>query len=98
MNDPKPRSLQYASALAEAEDAIVQALPDLVKGLIDRAREGDTRVAVYLIDRVLGRPAGSRFAPADDQTLPYTEDDFREARLDRKEHVEERARLRKLFR
>jgi hypothetical protein len=74
--DPKPKSLRYASTLASVENAIVEALPDIVDGLIDRAREGDTKAAVYLIDRILGRTTGVKSAPADDRELPYDEDDF----------------------
>jgi hypothetical protein len=72
----KPKSLLYSGALANVEQRIVDALPDIIDGLIARAKDGDTKVAVYLCDRILGRAAGAAFAPANDRTLPYTEEDF----------------------
>src|SRR4051794_9608003 len=75
--DAKPKTLLYAEALAAVERRIVDALPDIVDGLIARAREGDTKAAVYLSDRILGRVAGSALPPADDRREPYTEDAFR---------------------
>ena len=56
---------------------LFDALPDIIDGLIARAREGDTKAAVYLCDRILGRVAGSAMPPADDRREPYTEDAFR---------------------
>jgi hypothetical protein len=52
------------------EAAMVDALPDIVAGLIARARYGDTKAALYLIDRVLGKTVGAKAAPADDRTPP----------------------------
>src|SRR5438309_336271 len=72
----RPKTLLYGEALADAERRIVEALPDVIEGLITRAREGDTRAAVYLCDRVLGRVAGSKVAPADDRRAPFTAEDF----------------------
>ena len=73
----KPKTLLYGEALATVEQRIVDALPDIVEALIARAREGDTKAAVYLCDRILGRVAASKAAPVEDRRAPYTEDDFR---------------------
>ena len=83
--DAKPKTLLYREALAAVEQRIVDALPDIIDGLIARAREGDTKAAVYLCDRILGRVAGSALPPADDRRVPYTEDAFR---LDQQEREE----------
>jgi hypothetical protein len=79
--DMKPKALRYAETLAAVEAAMVEALPDVVAGLIARARDGDTKAALYLIDRVLGKTVGAKAAPADDRSPPYTEDDFETDRL-----------------
>jgi hypothetical protein len=73
---PKPKTLLYRDALAVVEQRIVDALPEIVDGLIARAKEGDVKVAVYLADRILGRVAGSAVPPADDRRAPFTDDDF----------------------
>jgi hypothetical protein len=73
---PRPKTLLYRDALVAVEQRIVEALPEVVDGLIARAREGDTKAAVYLCDRILGRVAGSAVPPADDRRTPYTEDAF----------------------
>jgi hypothetical protein len=73
----KPKALLYRDALAAVEQRIVDALPDIIDGIIARAREGDVKAAVYLCDRILGRAAGSVSAPADDRRAPYTDDAFR---------------------
>jgi hypothetical protein len=73
---PKPRTLKYADALQAVEQRIVDALPEIIDGLIRRAKDGDTKAAVYLVDRVLGRTAGAKVAPADDREAPYTQDAF----------------------
>jgi hypothetical protein len=80
---PKPKTLLYRDALTSIEQRIVDALPDIVDGLIARAKDGDTKAAVYLCDRIMGRAAGSAFAPANDRTLPYPEDDFAVDRSER---------------
>jgi hypothetical protein len=75
--DTKPKALLYRDALAAVEQRIVDALPEIIDGLIARAKEGDAKVAMYLCDRILGRAARSASVPADDRRAPYTEDDFR---------------------
>jgi hypothetical protein len=83
----KPKSLEFAETVALVERELVQALPDIVKALIERAKEGDVRVAMYLAGRVLGKTAGSAVSPANDQRLPYSEEDYqvdvRERKSDR---------------
>ncbi len=74
--DAKPKTLLYADALAAVERRIVEALPEIVEGLIARAKAGDAKAAVYLCDRIMGRAAGSAVAPADDRQEPYTEGAF----------------------
>lgn len=75
MNDT-PKALRYGEALASAEARIVAALPDILDGLIARAKAGNA-TAVYLCDRVMGRAAGAKSAPADDREPPYDEEAFR---------------------
>jgi hypothetical protein len=70
---PKPRTLKYAETLQAAEQRIVDALPDIVDALINRAKAGDLKAAAYLCDRVMGRTAGAKIAPADDRQRPYDE-------------------------
>jgi hypothetical protein len=69
---PKPRTLKYADALQAVEQRIVDALPEIIDGLIGRAKDGDVKAAAYLCDRILGRIAGAKVAPADDREAPYT--------------------------
>ena len=57
----KPRTLKYADALQAIEQRIVDALPEIVDGLIARAKDGDAKAAVYLCDRILGRTTGRRW-------------------------------------
>jgi hypothetical protein len=83
---PKPRTLKYAEALQAVEQRVVDALPEIVDGLIKRAKEGDTKAAVYLCDRILGKTAGANVAPADDREPPYTEAAFE---LDQEEREED---------
>jgi hypothetical protein len=71
---PKPRTLKYAEALEAIEQRVVDALPEIIDGLIGRAKDGDTKAAVYLCDRILGRTTGAKVAPADDREPPYTEE------------------------
>jgi hypothetical protein len=96
-----PKALHYAAALSRVEGAIVEALPEIVNGLIEQARQGDTKAAAYLIDRILGRTVGARLAPADDRSLPYSEDEFRADReklaMDREEAEDDRAMRRLLI-
>jgi hypothetical protein len=72
----KPKSLRYREALDAVEQRIVDALPEIVDGLINRAKEGDAKAAFYLVDRILGKAAGASTLPTDDKRLPYTEVDF----------------------
>jgi hypothetical protein len=73
--NPKPKTLPYRDALASVERRIVDALPEVVDGLIARAKEGDTKAAVYLCDRILGRSSGSKVAPGADRRAAFTEED-----------------------
>jgi hypothetical protein len=79
----KPKALLYRDALAAVEQRFVDALPDIIDRLIARAKDGDTKAAIYLCDRILGRATGSASAPADDRRAPYTHDAFR---LDQEEN------------
>jgi hypothetical protein len=72
----KPRTLRYAESLQAVEQRVVDALPDIIDGLIGRAKTGDVKAAVYLCDRILGRTAGAKVAPADDREPPYSEAAF----------------------
>jgi hypothetical protein len=69
----KPRTLKYAEALQAVEQRIVDALPEIIDGLIGRAKDGDTKAALYLCDRISGRTTGAKVAPAGDREPPYTE-------------------------
>jgi hypothetical protein len=72
----KPRTLKYAEALQAVEQRIVDALPHIIDGLIKVAKDGDTKAAVYLCVRILGRTAGAKVSPADDRHIPYAEGAF----------------------
>jgi hypothetical protein len=89
----RPKALLYRDALANVEQRIVDALPDIIDGLIARAREGDVKSAVYLCDRILGRVAGLALPPADDRRTLFTEDAFL---LDQKEQ-EQNIEMRRLL-
>ena len=82
----RPKTLRYREALDAAEQKIVDALPEIIDGLITRAKEGDAKAAVYLCDWILGKTAGTKTAPADDRQAPYTEADFEEDEQEREEH------------
>jgi hypothetical protein len=90
---PKPRILKHAETLHAVEQRVVDALPEIIDALIGRAKEGDLKAAVYLCDRILGRTAGARVAPADDREAPYTEAAFE---LDQQEQEEDND-IRRLF-
>jgi hypothetical protein len=90
---PKPRTLRYAETLQAVEQRIVDALPEIIDAIIGRAKAGDLKAATYLADRVLGRSAGARIAPADDREPPYDEAAFE---LDEQER-EEDEELRRLI-
>ncbi len=66
----KPRTLKYSEALQAVEQRIVDALPEIIDGLIGRAKQGDVKAALYLCDRTLGNTAGAKVAPADDRKAP----------------------------
>lgn len=84
----RPRTLRYREALDAAEQRIVDALPEIIDGLITRAKEGDAKAAVYLCDRIMGKTAGTKTAPADDRQAPYTEADFEEDEQEPENHRE----------
>jgi hypothetical protein len=73
----KPRTLKYAEALQAVEQRIVDALPEIIDGLIGRAKAGDAKAALYLCDRILGRPAGG----GDGAPAPRPRTDLRRSRL-----------------
>lgn len=81
-----PKTLRYREALDAAEQKIVDALPEIIDRLIARAKEGDSKAAVYLCDRILGKTAGAKTAPAEDRQAPNTEDDFEEDQEERVAH------------
>ena len=83
---PTPRTLKYADALQAVEQRIVDALPEIIDGLIGRAKDGDVKAAVYLCDRILGKTAGAKVAPADDREAPYSEAAFELDQQEREEH------------
>jgi len=83
---PKPRTLMYAETLQAVEQRVVEALPEIIDALIDRAKDGDLKAAIYLADRILGRTAGAKVAPADDREPPYDEVAFE---LDQQEREED---------
>jgi hypothetical protein len=89
----KPRTLKYAETLQAVEQRVVEALPEIIDALIARAKAGDLKAAVYLADRILGRSAGAKIAPADDRERPYDEAAFE---LDEQER-EEDDDIRRLF-
>jgi hypothetical protein len=81
----KPRTLRYAEALQTVEQRVVDALPDIIEGLIRRAKVGDVKAAIYLCDRILGRSPGAKVAPADDREPPYSEAAFELDQEDKEE-------------
>jgi hypothetical protein len=82
----RPKTLRYRDALDAAEQRIVNALPEIIDGLIACARDGDLKASTYLLDRILGKAAGATTAPVDDRLAPYTEEDFKEDEQEREEH------------
>lgn len=66
-----PKALAYRDAVLRSEAIIAAALPTLTRKLIHRAIEGnDSRAAIYLIDRVCGRPATVIAVPSEDTRKP----------------------------
>lgn len=90
---PKPRTLKYAETLQAVEQRVVDALPEIIDALIGRAKAGDLKAAIYLADRILGRTAGAKIAPADDRERPYDEAAFE---LDEQEKEEDND-IRRMF-
>jgi hypothetical protein len=72
----KSRTLKYAGTHQAVEQLNVDALPEIIDGLICRAKEGDVKAALYLCDRILGKTAGAKVAPADDREAPHTDAAF----------------------
>jgi hypothetical protein len=73
----KPKILLYRETLASIEQRIVDALPEIVEGVISRAKSGNAKAAMYLLDRIMGRATSLKSAPIEDQSVPYTEEDYR---------------------
>lgn len=71
----KPKALRYANELAEAENKIIAALPDVLDSLIRSAKAGDVAAARYLLERVFGRVKEQCAPVADDTSVPYSEAD-----------------------
>jgi hypothetical protein len=82
----KPRTLKYGEALQAVEQRVVAALPEIIDALIANAKAGDMKAAAYLCDRILGRTAGAKVAPAEDREPPYDEAALE---LDRQEREED---------
>jgi hypothetical protein len=72
----KPKALRYACELAEAENKIIAALPEVIDRLIAAAKAGDVAASRYLLDRVFGRVKEQAATPADDTALPYSAADL----------------------
>ena len=84
----QPRTLKYAETLQAVEQRVVDALPEIIDALIGRAKAGDLKAAAYLADRILGRTAGARIAPADDRERPYDEAAFEADEQQREEDAD----------
>jgi hypothetical protein len=84
----RPKTLRYREALDAAEQRIVDALPEIIDGLIAGAKAGDLKAAAYLLDRIMGKTAGAKTAPAEDRQAPYSEEDFEEDEREREENRE----------
>ncbi len=72
----KPKALRYAGELADAENKIIAALPDVIDGLISAAKAGDVAASRYLLDRVFGRVKEQSAPPADDTNIPFSAADL----------------------
>ncbi len=81
----KPKTFLYRSALADIEQRNCRRPSQIIDGLIARAKEGDTKSAVYLCDRIMGRTAGLASPPAEDRREPFTEEDYQLEQADREE-------------
>lgn len=71
----KPKALRYADELAQAENKIIAALPDVIDGLIQAAKCGDVAASRYLLDRVFGRVKEQAVTPSEDMALPISAED-----------------------
>jgi hypothetical protein len=90
---PRPRTLKYAETLQAVDGRVVEALPEIIDALLGRAKAGDLTAAIYLADRILGRTAGAKVAPADDRERPYDDAAFE---LDEREREEDND-IRRMF-
>jgi hypothetical protein len=90
---PKPRTLRYVETLQAVEQRVVDALPEIIDALIARAKAGDLKAAIYLADRILGRTAGAKIAPAEDREPPYDDAAFELDQQEREEDHEIRRML-----
>lgn len=79
----KPKSLRFAAELAAAEGLIIEAMPQVINGLIEAAKAGDVAAARYLLDRVFGRVSESPAPMAEDTRLPPDEEAFDLAQSER---------------
>ncbi len=79
----KPKALRFAAELATAEGQIIQAMPEVIGGLIEAAKGGDVAAARYLLDRVFGRVSESPAPMAEDNRLPPDEEAFDLAQAER---------------
>ena len=50
------RKKSISTLMAEAIDGVDQRLPEIFQILIEKALAGDKECAIYLVDRVMGRP------------------------------------------
>ena len=79
----KPKALKFASELATAEGQIIEAMPDVIGGLIRVAKGGDVAAARYLLDRVFGRVSEAPAPIAEDNRLPPDDEAFDLAQAER---------------
>jgi len=74
-----PKAIRYAEKLNAAEQIIVDAMPEILGKLVSMAKEGDIAAARYLLDRMYGRAPRLDFAPAVDETAPFTNREWAKA-------------------
>ena len=78
----KPKALRYAQEIADAEQRLITALPDVVESLIAAALSGDVSAGKYLMDRVWGRVKEEPLRPwAHDQSEPFTEEKWQQQQV-----------------
>jgi hypothetical protein len=51
------------AAFQSIEQRVVDALPEIADALIQHAKDGDLRAAIYLVDRIFGKSAGRTLRP-----------------------------------